>query len=216
MEEQTARDVLDRLGRDVVLNYLPIFLEKHSLTETFEQQCQEHVATQIQGNIDIKDNMAESETRKLSIRAVRRTRRHSSLMSKSSRRSSLLSASFKSTLVDYRSAAPPDLHRVEGVTQEEKVANLSLKLMRIYELDGIHGFHVDKFQVMADSWLEAIKDYMSVNAAMRDWTFAWMLDENADLVKFLVSKSNICLNTSFNISFSFASRIVSKQSRVYS
>ena len=50
--------------------------------------------------------------------------------------------SFKSTLVEY-------LHRVEGVTQEEKVANLSLKLMRIYELDGIHGFHVDKFQVMA-------------------------------------------------------------------
>ena len=31
---------------------------------------------------------------------------------------------------------------------------------------------------MANSWLDAIKDYLSVNAAMKDWTFAWMLDEN--------------------------------------
>ena len=38
---------------------------------------------------------------------------------------------------------------------------------------------------MAESWLESIKDYLNVNSAMADWTFAWMLDENMELVKFL-------------------------------
>ena len=57
--------------------------------------------------------------------------------------------------------------------------------MRIRELGGVNAFHEDRHEVMAESWLESIKDYLSVNSAMADWTFAWMLDENMELVKFL-------------------------------
>ena len=38
---------------------------------------------------------------------------------------------------------------------------------------------------MAYTWLDAIKDYLSVEAAMKDWTFAWMLDDHAPVVKIL-------------------------------
>ena len=54
--------------------------------------------------------------------------------------------------------------------------------MRIRELGGVNAFHEDRHEVMAESWLESIKDYLSVNSAMADWTFAWMLDENMELV----------------------------------
>ena len=57
--------------------------------------------------------------------------------------------------------------------------------MRIRELGGVNAFHEDRHEVMAESWLESIKDYLGVNSAMADWTFAWMLDENMELVKFL-------------------------------
>ena len=62
---------------------------------------------------------------------------------------------------------------------------MSLKLIRIREKGGVRGFGENKHQVMAESWLDAIKDYLSVNAAMKDWTFAWRLDENEDVVRVL-------------------------------
>ena len=62
---------------------------------------------------------------------------------------------------------------------------MSLKLLRIREKGGVSGFGENKYQAMADSWLEAIKDYLSVKAAMKDWTFAWRLDENEDVVRIL-------------------------------
>ena len=36
-----------------------------------------------------------------------------------------------------------------------------------------------------DTWLDSIKDYLSVEAAMKDWTFAWMLDNDSPIVKIL-------------------------------
>ena len=41
------------------------------------------------------------------------------------------------------------------------------------------------YQVMVDTWLDSIKDYLSVEAAMKDWTFAWMLDNDSPIVKIL-------------------------------
>ena len=50
----------------------------------------------------------------------------------------------------------------------------------------VRGFSDDtKYQMMAFTWLDAIKDYLSVEAAMKDWTFAWMLDDHAPVVKIL-------------------------------
>ena len=43
----------------------------------------------------------------------------------------------------------------------------------------------DRHQIMADSWLDAIKDYLSANTATEDWAFAWMLDENSEILKFV-------------------------------
>ena len=80
----------------------------------------------------------------------------------------------------------PDLHRVEGTTIKEKEANLSTKLMRIRENGGVRAFTDDTmYQVMVDTWLDSIKDYLSVEAAMKDWTFAWMLDNDSPIVKIL-------------------------------
>ena len=61
-----------------------------------------------------------------------------------------------------------------------------MKLIRIRERGGVRAFSDDtKYQVMAFTWLDAIKDYLSVEAAMKDWTFAWMLDDHAPVVKIL-------------------------------
>ena len=61
-----------------------------------------------------------------------------------------------------------------------------MKLIRIREKGGARGFSDDtKYQMMAFTWLDAIKDYLSVEAAMKDWTFAWMLDDHAPVVKIL-------------------------------
>ena len=38
---------------------------------------------------------------------------------------------------------------------------------------------------MVDTWLDSIKDYLSVETAMKDWTFAWMLDNDSPIVKIL-------------------------------
>ena len=38
---------------------------------------------------------------------------------------------------------------------------------------------------MVFTWLDAIKHYLSVEAAMKDWTFAWMLDDHSPVVKIL-------------------------------
>ena len=38
---------------------------------------------------------------------------------------------------------------------------------------------------MAFTWLDAIKHYLSVEAAMKDWMFAWMLDDHSPVVKIL-------------------------------
>ena len=82
--------------------------------------------------------------------------------------------------------APPDLNRVEGTTIKEKEANLSTKLIRIRENGGVRAFTDDTmYQVMVDTWLDSIKDYLSVEAAMKDWTFAWMLDNDSPIVKLL-------------------------------
>ena len=46
-------------------------------------------------------------------------------------------------------------------------------------MGGAKGFFSDdtKYQVMANTWL------YSVDTAMKDWTFAWMLDDNSPVVK---------------------------------
>ena len=152
--------------------FLPIFLKEHDLFEKFKKMFTEHtskIESDIHGN--------ENETAASENLASRRTKRRNTLV-RHRRKSSTLSILSVSN-------APPDLNRVEGTTIEEREANLSLKLMRIREKGGVRGFGENKHQLMADSWLDAIKDYLSVNAAMKDWTFAWRLDENEAVVKVL-------------------------------
>ena len=158
---------------------LPIFLQKYDLFEEFKKTYKEHT---LKKESDVHGN--ENETAASENTVSKSTKRKSTLV-RHRRKSSTLSASFRSTLSSYKSNAPPDLNRVEGTTIEEREANLSLKLIRIREKGGVRGFGENKHQAMANSWLDAIKDYLSVNAAMKDWTFAWRLDENDDVVRVL-------------------------------
>ena len=55
------------------------------------------------------------------------------------------------------------------------------------------GFTEDmRYEVMVDTWLAAIKEYLSVDAAKNDWTFAWKLDDHS-IVKILRSSTQALL-----------------------
>ena len=146
--------------------FFPTFLKQHALEQSFEEEIQKHIAEKM------KIGCEEGEPSAVVPANAQNKRRKSSVRG---RRGSFV-----------LEQAPPDLHRVEGTTIKEKEANLSIKLIRIRENGGVRAFTDDTmYQVMVDTWLDSIKDYLSVEAAMKDWTFAWMLDNDSPIVKIL-------------------------------
>ena len=162
-DDDEVNDILDQYDDATLRAFFQKFLKQNNLEKSFK----EHIAAEVK----VESEVGEAST--VVPVNVQRKRRKSSVRGR--RRSSFI-----------MKQAPPDQHRVEGTTIEEKEANLSTKLLRIRERGGVRGFSDDtKYQMMAFTWLDAIKDYLSVEAAMKDWTFAWMLDNDSPIVKIL-------------------------------
>ena len=161
------RLILDEYGDATLRAFFRKYLKQNALEKSFKEYVDDYNAAEM----NIKSE--EGEASPVVPMNVQSKRRKSSVRGR--RRSSFI-----------MKQAPSDQHRVEGTTIEEKEANLSTKLIRIREKGCAEGFSDDtKYQVMAFTWLDAIKDYLSVETAMKDWTFAWMLDDHSPVVKIL-------------------------------
>ena len=150
-----TNDILDEFDDATLRAFFQKYLKQNALEKSFKEQISE-----------------EGETSTVVPVNVQRKRRKSSVRG---RRESI-----------YYETSPPRSTQSRGYHGRRKKSKSIYEAHSHTRKGGARGFSDDtKYQVMAFTWLDAIKDYLSVEAAMKDWTFAWMLDDHAPVVKIL-------------------------------
>ena len=166
--------------------FLPIFLERNGLKEAFEKEIREHAsiqnATQPKKTMPKKRNSITFRLRREKFKLHQRAPKS---------KPNLVSAirSFAGSVPDLidmpqKKATKRDSGAKEASLHQQREANLPFHLFNIRQENK---YYADHFPEMAISLVRTFTSYLSSEEGLKDWVFAWNLDKDSDLVRFLDS-----------------------------